>query len=118
MCARVYITDGAELLPRTLRFMRGVVDSEDLPLNISREMLQNNPQVVQMRKALTGRVIGEFESLAGKDAEAFKKIWDAFGAVIKEGLYEDHEGATRSSSLRGSPPPLAATGRSKTMSPI
>ena len=88
---RVYITDGAELLPSYLRFMRGVVDSEDLPLNISREMLQNNPQVAQMRKALTGRVIGEFESLAGKDADAFKKIWDAFGAVIKEGLYEDRE---------------------------
>ena len=88
---RVYITDGAELLPSYLRFMRGVVDSEDLPLNISREMLQNNPQVVQMRKALTGRVIGEFESLAAKDADAFKKIWDAFGAVIKEGLYEDRE---------------------------
>jgi molecular chaperone HtpG len=88
---RVYITDGAELLPSYLRFMRGVVDSEDLPLNISREMLQNNPQVAQMRKALTGRVIGELESLAGKDADAFKKIWDAFGAVIKEGLYEDRE---------------------------
>ena len=88
---RVYITEGAELLPSYLRFMRGVVDSEDLPLNISREMLQNNPQVVQMRKALTGRVIGELESLAAKDADAFKKIWDAFGAVIKEGLYEDGE---------------------------
>ena len=88
---RVYITDGAELLPSYLRFMRGVVDSEDLPLNISREMLQNNPQVAQMRKALTGRVIGELESLAAKDADAFKKIWDAFGSVIKEGLYEDHE---------------------------
>ena len=88
---RVYITDGAELLPSYLRFMRGVVDSEDLPLNISREMLQNNPQVVQMRKALTGRVIGELESLASKDADAFKKIWDAFGSVIKEGIYEDHD---------------------------
>ena len=88
---RVYITDGAELLPSYLRFMRGVVDSEDLPLNISREMLQNNPQVVQMRKALTGRVVGEFESLASKDADAFRKIWDAFGSVIKEGLYEDHD---------------------------
>ena len=88
---RVYITDGAELLPSYLRFMRGVVDSEDLPLNISREMLQNNPQVVQMRKALTGRVVGELESLAAKDADAFRKIWDAFGSVIKEGLYEDHD---------------------------
>ena len=88
---RVFITEGAELLPTYLRFMRGVVDSEDLPLNISREMLQNNPQVVQMRKALTGRVISELESLAAKDADAFRKIWDAFGAVIKEGLYEDGE---------------------------
>ena len=88
---RVYITDGAELLPSYLRFMRGVVDSEDLPLNISREMLQNNPQVVQMRKALTGRVVGELENLAAKDADAFGKIWEAFGSVIKEGLYEDHD---------------------------
>ncbi len=88
---RVYITDGADLLPPYLRFMRGIVDSEDLPLNISREMLQNNPQVAQMRKALTGRVIGELETLAAKDAEAFHKIWNAFGAVIKEGVCEDEE---------------------------
>jgi molecular chaperone HtpG len=78
-------------MPAYLRFIRGVVDSEDLPLNISREMLQNNPQVAAMRKAITGRVIAELESLAEKDAEAFGKIWDAFGAVIKEGIYEDHE---------------------------
>ncbi len=88
---RVYITDDADLLPAYLRFIRGVVDSEDLPLNISREMLQNNPQVAQMRKALTGRVISEFETLGEKDPEAFGKIWDAFGAVLKEGLYEDYE---------------------------
>jgi molecular chaperone HtpG len=89
--SRVFITADANLLPAYLRFIVGAVDSEDLPLNISREMLQNNPQVSQMRKALTGRVISELESLAGKDAEAFGKIWDAFGAVLKEGLYEDHE---------------------------
>jgi molecular chaperone HtpG len=88
---RVYITDDAELLPAYLRFVRGVVDSEDLPLNISREMLQNNPQVTQMRKALTGRVMTELESLAEKNAEAFSKVWEAFGSVIKEGIYEDHE---------------------------
>ena len=89
---RVYITDDAALLPSWLRFMRGVVDSEDLPLNISREMLQNNPQVAQMRKALTGRVITELENLAKEEKpETFGKIWEAFGAVIKEGLYEDHE---------------------------
>jgi molecular chaperone HtpG len=88
---RVYITDDAELMPSYLRFIRGVVDSEDLPLNISREMLQNNPQVAQMRKALTGRVIAELESLAEKDADSFAKLWEAFGAVVKEGIYEDRE---------------------------
>jgi molecular chaperone HtpG len=88
---RVYITDDAELLPSYLRFVRGVVDSEDMPLNISREMLQNNPQVAQIRKALTGRVISELQNLADKDAETFAKIWEAFGSVLKEGIYEDHE---------------------------
>ncbi len=88
---RVFITDDADLLSAYLRFIRGVVDSEDLPLNISREMLQNNPQLVQIRKAVTGRVIGELESLADKQPESFAKIWDAFGPVIKEGIYEDFE---------------------------
>lgn len=88
---RVFITDDADLLPGYLRFIRGVVDSEDLPLNISREMLQNNPQLVQIRKAVATRVLNELESLAEKDAENFAKIWDAFGAVLKEGIYEDFE---------------------------
>ncbi len=104
---RVFISDEANLLPAYLRFIAGVVDSEDLPLNISREMLQNNPQVAAMRKALTGRVISELESLAEKDAAAFGKIWEAFGPVIKEGLYEDHErreallGLTRFATTKG-----------------
>src|SRR6195952_623512 len=88
---RVFITDDADLLPSYLRFIRGVVDSEDLPLNISREMRQNNPQVAQIRKGVTGRVIGELESLSEKEPETFAKIWDAFGPVIKEGIYEDYE---------------------------
>ncbi|HLZ05447.1 MAG TPA: molecular chaperone HtpG [Bradyrhizobium sp.] len=88
---RVFITDDADLLPAYLRFIRGVIDSEDLPLNISREMLQNNPQLAQIRKAVTGRVIGELETLSEKEPENFGKIWDAFGAVIKEGIYEDFE---------------------------
>jgi molecular chaperone HtpG len=88
---RVFITDDADLLPAHLRFIRGVVDSEDLPLNISREMLQNNPQLAQIRKAVTSRVVGELESLAEKEPENFAKIWDAFGPVIKEGIYEDYE---------------------------
>src|ERR1700734_707989 len=88
---RVFIADDAELLPAYLRFIRGVIDSEDLPLNISREMLQNNPQLAQIRKAVTGRVVGEFETLSDKEPETFAKIWDAFGPAIKEGLYEDFE---------------------------
>jgi len=88
---RVFITDDADLLPGYLRFIRGVVDSEDLPLNISREMLQNNPQLAQIRKAVATRVVSELESLADKDPENFIRIWDAFGAVLKEGVYEDFE---------------------------
>jgi molecular chaperone HtpG len=88
---RVFITDDADLMPAYLRFIRGVIDSEDLPLNLSREMLQNNPQLAQIRKAVTGRVIGELETLADKQPENFTKIWDAFGSVIKEGIYEDFE---------------------------
>jgi molecular chaperone HtpG len=88
---RVFITEDADLLPAYLRFIRGVVDSEDLPLNISREMLQNNPQLAQIRKAVTGRVIGELETLSEKEPESFAKIWDGFGPVIKEGIYEDFE---------------------------
>src|SRR6202012_2678670 len=88
---RVFIADDADLLPGYLRFIRGVIDSEDLPLNISREMLQNNPQLAPIRKAVTGRVISELESLSEKEPEAFGKIWDAFGPVSKEGLWEDYE---------------------------
>ncbi|HLG80800.1 MAG TPA: molecular chaperone HtpG [Bradyrhizobium sp.] len=88
---RVFITDDADLLPAYLRFIRGVIDSEDLPLNISREMLQNNQQLAQIRKAVTTRVVTELEQLAEKEPENFDKIWDAFGAVIKEGIYEDFE---------------------------
>ena len=88
---RVFITDDAGLLPSYLRFVRGVVDSEDVPLNISREMLQNNPLVSQIRKAVTTRVLTELDTFATKDAEGFDALWDAFGAVLKEGLYEDFE---------------------------
>jgi molecular chaperone HtpG len=88
---RVFITDDADLLPAYLRFVRGVIDSEDLPLNISREMLQNNPQLAQIRKAVATRVVSELEQLGEKEPENFNNIWDAFGAVIKEGIYEDFE---------------------------
>lgn len=90
---RVFITDHAPLLPAYLRFMRGVVDSEDMPLNISREMLQNNPVVQGHRKALTGRVISELTKLMDKDRERYEAFWETFGAVVKEGLYEDRDRA-------------------------
>jgi len=89
---RVFITDETqEILPGWLRFMRGVIDSEDLPLNISREMLQNNPVLRRIAGAVTKKVLGELKKLAEKKPEVFTKIWEAFGAVIKEGIYEDHE---------------------------
>ena len=88
---RVYIADDANLLPAYLRFVRGIIDSEDMPLNLSREMLQNNPQVAAIRKAVTNRVLSELKKCADNDAVTFKKIWDVFGPVIKEGLYEDFE---------------------------
>lgn len=89
---RVFITDDCEdLLPGYLRFMRGVVDSEDLPLNISREMLQNNPVMTSIRNAVTKRVLNELEKKAKKDADGYNEFWGVFGPVLKEGIYEDFE---------------------------
>ena len=88
---RVFIADDAALLPPYLRFVRGVIDSADMPLNLSREMLQNNPDVAVIRKAVTNRVLSELKKWAESDADTFKKIWTVFGPVIKEGLYEDYE---------------------------
>ncbi|MFN4276519.1 MAG: molecular chaperone HtpG [Ferrovibrio sp.] len=89
---RVFITDRCdELVPAWLRFLRGVVDSADLPLNVSREMLQHNPVVARIRQAITRRVLGELEKKAGKDAAAYAAFWENFGAVLKEGIYEDAE---------------------------
>src|SRR3954453_17795516 len=88
---RVFISDDADLLPAYLRFIRGVIDSEDLPLNISREVQQNNPQLAQIKKAVTSRIVSELENLSEKEPTVFTGIWDAFGALIKEGLWEDHE---------------------------
>ncbi|MSO76675.1 MAG: molecular chaperone HtpG [Alphaproteobacteria bacterium] len=87
---RVFITDDAkDLVPGWLRFLRGVVDSQDLPLNISREMLQNNPVLAQIRATITRRVLGELERKAEAEPEAYAAFWGNFGAVLKEGLYED-----------------------------
>ena len=88
---RVFITDEAEILPRYLRFVRGLVDSTDLPLNLSREMIQESPILMAIRKAATSRMLTEIEKLADKEPAAYAKIWDNFGAVLKEGIYEDVE---------------------------
>ena len=88
---RVFIADDAALLPPYLRFVRGVIDSSDMPLNLSREMLQNNPDVAAIRKAVTNRVLQELKKLGESDAATFTKVWETFGPVIKEGLYEDWE---------------------------
>ena len=88
---RVFITDEADVLPRYLRFVRGLVDSADLPLNVSREKIQESPLLAAIRKGVTGRVLTELERLADKEPDAFTRIWDTFGAVLKEGIYEDFE---------------------------
>ena len=91
---RVFITDDAEgLVPPWLRFLRGVVDSEDLPLNVSREMLQHNPVLAKIRHGVTKRVLSDLVKFA-EDKDAYGKFWDNFGAVLKEGLYEDAEQRT------------------------
>ena len=89
---RVFITDDCEdLMPAYLRFVRGIVDSEDLPLNVSREMLQHNVVVSRIRSALVRRVFNELKKKAEKVPEEYSAFWDNFGPVLKEGLYEDHE---------------------------
>jgi len=87
---RVFIMDDAEhLLPAYLRFVRGVVDSADLPLNVSREILQQSKDVDAIRAGCTKRVLGLLEDLAGKDKEKYSSFWKEFGRVLKEGVGED-----------------------------
>jgi len=89
---RVFITDDcADILPGYLRFLQGIVDSEDLPLNISREMLQHNPLLAKIRAALVKRSLAELAKMAEKEPETYAGFWNDFGAVLKEGLYEDSE---------------------------
>jgi len=88
---RVFITDDApDLIPAWLRFLRGVVDSEDLPLNLSREMLQRNPVLRRIRDGVVRRVLSALKAKAEADREGYETIfWEAFGPVLKEGLYEE-----------------------------
>ena len=90
---KVFITDECdEIMPNWLRFVPGVVDSQDISLNISREMLQNNPVIEKIKKGITNKILNEISSIAKKNDLKFLDFWKNFGAVIKEGLYEfnDH----------------------------
>ena len=104
---RMFITDRAALLPPWLRFVQGVVDTEDLPLNVSREMLQTTPVLARIRRAVTNRVITELKTHAGKEAppsgqqdakpgetdddKSYENFWENFGPILKEGVWEDAE---------------------------
>lgn len=96
---RVFITeDNIELLPRYLRFVRGIVDSEDLPLNISRDSLQHNAMINRIKNALVKKIISELKKKSEEDSEGFANFWKIFGAAIKEGLCEAND-TTRDSLL-------------------
>jgi molecular chaperone HtpG len=88
---RVLISQDTDLLPGWLRFVRLVVDSADLPLNVSREMIQESAVFAAIRKGVASRILQELTKLAESEPEKFAKIWENFGAVLKEGLYEDPE---------------------------
>ena len=93
---RVFITDDCEgLLPAYLRFVRGVVDSEDLPLNISRESFQHDPRLAKIRSGLVKRTLDELAKKAEDAPAEYAEFWEAFGAVLKEGIYEDFENRDR-----------------------
>ncbi|MBS0422349.1 MAG: molecular chaperone HtpG [Proteobacteria bacterium] len=88
---RVFIMDDAEqFLPQYLRFVKGIVDSSDLPLNVSRELLQQDPEVDAIKGGLTKRVLDMLSKLMKDDAEKYATFWKEFGAVLKEGLVQDH----------------------------
>ena len=89
---RVFITDKCDnLIPAYLRFVKGIVDTQDIDLNVSREMLQNNPAVAKISKSLVGKILRELKKIADKDNAKYIQFWNEFGQVLKEGLYEDLE---------------------------
>ena len=89
---RVFITDKCDaLVPSYLRFVKGLVDTQDIDLNVSREMLQNNPAVTKISKSLVGKILRELKKVSEKNIDGYKEFWKEYGAVLKEGLYEDIE---------------------------
>ncbi len=88
---RVFITDECkELIPDYLRFLAGVVDSSDLPLNVSREILQENPHLMKIQKAITGKMLGEFKKMQENEPEKYAKFFKEFGKILKEGIHTDY----------------------------
>ncbi|WP_305906618.1 molecular chaperone HtpG [Methylomarinum sp. Ch1-1] len=97
---KVFITDDAEqLMPRYLRFIRGVIDADSLPLNVSREILQQSKQISAIKAGAVKKVLGLLESMAKDDAEKYATFWEQFGNVIKEGPVEDHKNKDRVANL-------------------
>ncbi len=97
---KVFITDDAEqLMPRYLRFIRGIIDANSLPLNVSREILQQSKQISAIKSGAVKKVLGMLEDLANTEPEKYEKFWSQFGAVIKEGPIEDHANKERVAKL-------------------
>jgi molecular chaperone HtpG len=97
---KVFITDDAEqLMPRYLRFIRGIIDANSLPLNVSREILQQSKQISTIKSGAVKKVLGMLEDLAKTEPEKYEKFWSEFGAVIKEGPIEDHANKERVAKL-------------------
>jgi len=97
---KVFITDDAEqLMPRYLRFIKGIIDANSLPLNVSREILQQSKQISTIKSGAVKKVLGMLENLAKNEAEKYEKFWTEFGAVMKEGVIEDHSNKERVAKL-------------------
>lgn len=97
---RVFIMDDAEkLLPNYLRFVRGVIDSQDLPLNVSREILQSSRDIDAIRSGSTKKILSVLEDIAKNEPEKYAELWNEFGPVIKEGVIEDHANKERVAKL-------------------
>ncbi len=92
-------SDFEELLPEYLRFVKGVVDSSDLPLNVSREMLQDDAVIRKIRKNLVGKILAELETLKNREREKYQTFYNAFGRVLKEGLHSDYENGDKLKEL-------------------
>jgi molecular chaperone HtpG len=106
---RVFIMDNCkELLPEYLRFVKGVVDSEDLPLNVSREILQKNPLVERIKKSLVTKILGRLADMAANEAENYRTFWKAFGSALKEGIHTDPENREKLLALLRFPSSMGA----------